>query len=154
VADIGSWLKTEWFSLIQTAGVIGGLIFTGLTVRQEARARETQNLLAFAERHRLLWGEVGYRPELHRLIAKDADLVAKPITPAEEATLKVVLVHFELGWRLAKSMDRSDLDPLAKDIREFFSRPLPRAAWQTDKGCHNREFVRFVSRAIEPRGRY
>ena len=148
MVDFLAWIKSNWFPVVQTVGVIGGFIFTGVTIRQEARARETQNLLAFAERHRSLWSEIAERPELHRIIATNADLAAKPVTPAEEVALNLVLVHFELGWRMARSVDRSDLKPLAKDIRKFFTLPFPHAAWNATKDCHNQRFVRFVETAM------
>ena len=143
------WINENWFSVAQTIGVVGGLFFTGATIRQEARARETKNLLAFAERHRSLWGDIAQRPELHRIIARCVDLSATPITTAEEIALNLVLVHFELGWRMARNADRSDLKPLAKDIRNFFALPLPHAIWIATKNCHNQRFVCFVEKAMK-----
>ena len=142
------WIKDNWFSVAQTLGVVGGLFFTGATIRQEARAKETKNLLAFAERHRSLWSDIMQRPELHRIIARNADLSANPITPAEEIALNLVLVHFELGWRMAKNADRCDLKPLAKDIQKFFALPLPCAVWAATKDCHDRRFASFVEKTM------
>lgn len=148
MVDFAGWLKTEWFSLIQTVGVIGGLIFTGATVRRDARAREAENLLAFAERHRSLWSEIAGRPELHRIIEKNADLSINPITAAEYVALNVVIVHYELGWRMARSADRADLKPLSKDVQNFFALPLPRNVWNATKDCHSQRFVEFVEKSI------
>jgi hypothetical protein len=147
VVDLFAWVKGDWFSVAQTIGIVGGLYFTGMSCRQVAKAQETRNLLAFAERHRALWAEA-YRPELNRIFSYEADVLAKPVSIIEEEFLNVIFVHFEMGWRLAKSSDHSDLKPLALDIRDFFSRPLPNAVWEKTKKYRNPKFVRFAEKAL------
>jgi hypothetical protein len=148
VADIASWFKAEWFSLVQTAGVVGGLIFTGVTISRDAKAKEAANLLAFAERHRLLWSELLERPELQRIFSETADLSESPITQAEEVFLNLAFVQYEAGWRMAKNVDRNDLKPLKADVRKFFTLPLQRVVWDKTKGSRNPKFVRFVEKAL------
>ena len=127
---------------------MGGLIFTGLTLGRDARAKEVANSFAFAERHRSLWSEAVNRHELHRIVAEHADLSAEPITPAEEIFLNMVIVHHELGWRMAKSMNKN-LKPLKMDVAKFYSLPLPRAVWEKTKNSRNQKFAIFVEKAIK-----
>jgi hypothetical protein len=148
MGDFLAWVKNDWFSLAQTVGIVGGLLFTGISCRQAAKAQQTGNLLAFAERHRTLWSESYLRPELHRIFKTELDLSAQPITTAEDVFLNVVCVHYEMGWRLARSADRNDLKPLAIDTRKFFALPLPRAVWEKTRNFRNPQFVRFVERAL------
>jgi len=58
-------------------------------------------------------------------------------------------LHFETGWRLEKALNRGEMSLLFRDVRDFFSLPLPRAAWEKYKKFNNREFVRFVERALK-----
>jgi len=151
MADIASWFKAEWFSLIQTAGVVGGLVFTGVTISRDAKAKEAANLLAFAERHRLFWSEPLERPELRRIFSDRADLSENPITQAEEVFLNLAFVQYEAGWRIAKSVDQNDLKPLKADVRKFFTLPLQRVVWNKTKDFRNPKFVRFVGRTLDER---
>ena len=152
MADIASWLKSEWFSLIQTVGVVGGLIFTGITIRRDAKAKEVANALAFAERHRQFWSEAIGRPELDRVFSANADLSEQRTKTAEEIFLNLAFVQYETGWHMATKVERGDLKPLKADVRKFFSLPLPRAVWEETKAYRNQKFVRFVKRALEPSG--
>jgi len=148
MADLFAWVKSNWFSITQTIGIVGGLFFTGMSCRQVAKAQEAQNLQAFAERHRSLWTEAHQRPELSRIFSYEADLLAAPVSIIEEEFLNVIFVHFEMGWRQAKSADQDALKPLASDVRDFFSRPLPSAVWEKTKEDRNSKFVRFVKKAL------
>jgi len=148
MVDFLAWVKSDWFSLIQTVGIVSGLFYTGIACKQEAKAKKTQNLLAFTERHRLLWSEAYQRSELSRIFCQEVDQLAQPASIPEEEFLNMVFVHFEIGWRLVKITDRSDLEPLARDVRHFFSLPLPRAVWEKTKANRNQRFVRFVERAL------
>jgi hypothetical protein len=44
--EFGNWLRDHWFVLLQSAGIIGGLLFTGISLRIDARVRRVGNLLA------------------------------------------------------------------------------------------------------------
>jgi hypothetical protein len=149
VADIASWVKSEWFSIVQTVGVVGGLIFTGITISRDAKAKEAANALAFAERHRQFWREAIERPELRRIFSENADLLERRITAAERIFLNLAFVQYETGWNIAKKVDRSDLKPLKSDVRKFFSLPLPQAVWKETKQFRNQRFVRFVEKTME-----
>jgi len=136
------WLKDNWFNLVQSVCLIGGLIFA-------AKAWRIQLLTMLTDKHRAVWEKMMDKPELHRIFSKGADLSAHPITPVEEIALNIILIQFETGWEAAKFLDRGRLLPLANDIRKFFARPLPRAAWEATKDCHNQRFVNFVEKSVK-----
>jgi hypothetical protein len=50
---------------------------------------------------------------------------------------------------IAKAGGITTLTELADDVRGFFSLPLPRAVWEKTKANRNRQFVRFVERALK-----
>ena len=72
-------------------------------------------------------------------------------TVAEEEFLNLAFVHFEMGWRLAKSIGTSEINGQQADIRHFFSLPLPHVVWEKTKSNRNPKFVRFVERALRRR---
>ena len=145
---LGNWVQTNWFSLTQSLGIIFGLFFTALASSREAKSRQTGNILALTELHRDLWAEVHRRPDLQRVVADNADLVNRPISLAEEEFLNLVLVHFYTGWQLAKQNTGVSLEVLRKDVRSFFSRPIPRAVWENTKTERDTAFVRFVETSL------
>lgn len=143
-----AWLTDNWFSLLQSAGIMGGLLFTGLAARREARSRKTSDILTLLEQHRELWSEVHRRPELARVIQPCVDLVANPLNVPEERFLNLVIVHFHTGWQLAVSGVVHTPEIMAADVRGFFTLPLPRAVWEQSKAGRDPEFVRFVDAAL------
>jgi hypothetical protein len=106
--------------------------------------------LAIDERHRALWSETHQRKDLERVLLKEVDLAAQPMTVAEAEFIDSAILHFETGWRLEKIMKRGEMKLLARDAGEFFSLPLPHAVWEKTKQFRNQRFVRFVERAIRP----
>ena len=62
--------------------------------------------------------------------------------------MNLVFVHFEVGWRLARSIGENEVKAQRADVRDFFALPLPRAVWQKTKQCRNQRFVRFIERAL------
>lgn len=148
MATMASWLGENWFSLFQTFGIIGGLIFTSATIREDHKTRQFANILALAERHRELWKEAVDRPDLSRVFDPKANLSVGATMPEEEF-LNLVFIHFELGWRLARSIGADEVRAQWHDIRKFFSLPLPFSVWEHTKSSRNQGFVRFVESALE-----
>ena len=141
------WIEDNWFTLLQGVGIVGGLLFTAVSIRRDTKARRVSDLLTLTEHHRDLWSEVHRRPDLSRVLDSEADLVAKPITAAEEKFLFVAIVHFHTGWQLAREASLLTLDVLAADAHWFFNLPIPRAVWEQAKGDRDPLFVRFVEQS-------
>jgi len=144
-----SWIENNWFQLLQTIGVVGGLVFTGITIRQSTRARRASDLLSLTDQHRELWNEVYTRPGLERVFAPHADLVGKPVTVAEERFLNEVIVHFQMGWQLATAGSLLTLDAMKADVRAFFALPLPHAVWEATRAGRDAKFIRFIESCRE-----
>jgi hypothetical protein len=142
------WLQDNWFALVQAAGIIFGLVFTGVSLRHDTRARKVSDLLSLTSQHRELWSEVHRRPDLSRIFDPRADLIAAPVTRAEEEFLLVVIVHFTTGWQLARQGAVLTLNVLAEDARWFFNLPIPHAVWKQTKQVRDPEFVRFIDRCL------
>jgi len=48
---------------------VGGLLFTGITLRADAKAKRLQSLFTITQNHRQIWTEIHDRPELSRILA-------------------------------------------------------------------------------------
>jgi len=148
-----AWTEENWISLIQCAGIVGGLIFTALSIRRDTKARRMSDLLSLSKLHRDLWSEVHRRPELSRVMDTETDLVGCPVTAAEEAFLFVVITHFHTGWHLARNGALLSLNVLAEDAGWFFSLPIPKAVWAESKSDRDQKFVQFVEASTQKRAR-
>jgi len=147
-----TWLAGNWFNFIQTLGIMGGFVVAVVTMRRETRSRQFGDYLTVIQQHRELWGEAHRRSDLSRLFHLDVDLVATPVTVAEEEYLNLVIDHFHTGWLLARSGVVLRMDVLEADARAFFRLPLPRRAWEMTRGRRNPHFVRFVEEALKKNG--
>jgi hypothetical protein len=148
MAGFSSWLDAH-FNLIQTVGIVGTLLFAGIGVHREAKAKEVENLLTLAQHHRELWASFAGKNELKRVLDRDVDLTQQQPTVAEEEFLNLVFVHFLTGWWIAQSGGITKLEEMKLDVRDFFSLPLPHAVWEKTKKHRNRRFVSFVEKAMK-----
>ena len=143
-----SWVNEHWHTLLESVGIIGGLIFTGVTVRRDLEARRTTEQLTLATQHRRLWGELHRRKSLSRMLEPDRNLEACPISREEELFLLLAFVHFHTGWLICREENSlTPLSVLAADAGHFFRLPVPQAVWQRARSRHQPEFVAFIEEA-------
>ena len=149
MAGITPWLDGNWFNLLQALGIIGTLLFAGIGVHREAKAREVENLLTLAAHHRELWSHFIGKKELERVFNPSVNLNETPPTVAETEFLNLLIVQIQTGWRIATGGGITSLNEMQSDIQGTFSLPLPRAVWEQTKRFRNRKFVRFVEAALK-----
>ena len=135
--------------LLQSAGIIGGLFFTGWSLWIDARVRRVQNLITITAHHREIWSEIYKNPELKRIIDPKADLENRPISIPERLFTRSLFLHLSAAFHASKTGMFSEPDGLQRDIRNFLRLPIPKQVWKQSKGNHNHEFARFVERQIE-----
>lgn len=143
--EVGNWFGQHWFELFQSAGIVAGLLFTALTIRTEARARKVSNQLKITSQHQAIWTRLLDNPKLRRVLRKD--VVAgggRPISDEEEMFIAFLVLHFSSVYQAIQADMHTAPDGLAKDVREFFSLPIPKAVWERIKPLQDKEFVRFV----------
>lgn len=143
-------IQTDWFNLVQTIGIVFGLIFTSASLRRDAGGRRLANLLALKQEHRELWNTIHERPELARILTKDADLIANPMTEPEEIFLRQLIVHVAVSWELIRQGTPLNRQAFRNDVADFFTLPLPRKVWLAVKGAQDARFRKFLENAIEP----
>jgi hypothetical protein len=138
------WIAANWFVLLQSAGIIGGLFFTGLALHREANAKRVANLITFTAHHRQLWQEFHRRPELRRVLDPKANIEDTPVTPEEERFVILLILHLHAAWHAVRNDLAVDVEGLRADIAAFFALPVPQAVWARHKPIHDQAFVRFV----------
>lgn len=152
MASFESWFETNWFNFVQTVSIVLGLLFTGFSLRRDTRSRRFSNLLALKEEHRELWNIIHEKPGFARILHREVDLVASPMTNEEEIFLRQMIVHFAVAWELIRDGTPLDLGAFRRDVAEIFSLPLPKLAWERAIVAQNPRFARFVERAVVSRG--
>src|SRR5438552_19109601 len=105
--------------VFQIVGMLGGLFFTGAAFHRDATAREVENLLTLAQMHKNLWEGKTQQKELHRIFQGYVDVSKEPPTLAEREFMNLIFVHFEVGWRVARTGAFIKKADLRDDLREF-----------------------------------
>ena len=138
------WIQSNWFTLLQSAGIIAGLVFTGVSVRAEAKSRRVTNLLIITQNHREIWSELYARPELSRVLDEHVDLERQSITQDEKLFVRFLVLHLSGAHRAIQQDMFMSPEGLACDVRTFFALPIPRELWKKLRPTQDVDFVRFV----------
>jgi hypothetical protein len=144
-----AWLGNNWFTLLQSLGIMAGLVFTGFSFRADARARRVGSLLTITEHYRNIWTGLYQRPELARVLSASADVVASPLTHEEELLARLLILHLNAVFRAQKDRVILKVEGLEKDIQWFFALPLPKAVWNRLRAYQDRDFVAFVDACLK-----
>jgi hypothetical protein len=142
--DFSTWHPV---SLTDLATIIG-LFFSGFGLLLNALERRAGNLLEITKQHRELWVWIRTDPNSKRLFDAHADVVNNPVTDDERRSVNFVILHFFANFQAAKTGFYKLPERIVLDIRSFFSRPIPEAAWNLSKQFHEVDFVRFVEREL------
>ena len=148
--DMGAieWLTGHWLDLLQSIGIIGGFVFSAYSIRKESRSRQIANMLAAAQHHHAIWRECYNNPYLFRVVDKKAKLDKKPVTPAEQLFVTAIIIHLDSLHRAIKAKIFMQQEGLRRDVRSFFSLPIPKAVWREVKLLQDRDFVKFVEECL------
>jgi hypothetical protein len=151
--ESAGWFDHNWFILLQSVGIIGGLLFTAagllftaFSLRSESETRRVGNLLALTESHRKLWTEFYRRPELSRIRDAQVDLRKREITREEEIFVTLAILHLNAAFYAHKLGLIFKLEGIRRDISWFFSLPIPAMVWEKSKVLQNDDFVAFVEK--------
>ena len=140
----GHWLADNWYVLLESTGIIGGLLFTAFSLRSETKTRRIANLLVITQNHREIWTELFGRPALARVMNPVADIRRKPVTREEELFINFLVLHLSSAYHAMKDDVFVKPDGLRRDIHRFFSLPIPSAVWDKIKSMQDDEFVGYV----------
>ena len=143
---IADWASLHWIDLLQSVGIIGGLLFTAWSFREDSNNRKVQNVFALTAAHRDIWSNLYNHPHLARVLEETPDMTE--LSDEEELFVHSLILHLEASFLARKFGMNLHEEGLRRDIKEFFSLPIPRAVWHKSKAYQNSEFVEFVETAF------
>jgi hypothetical protein len=147
--EASQWIGGHWFDLLQSAGIIGGLLFAAHTLRKDERARAISNTIAINEQYSRIWHEFYERPALARILKKDADVNRQPVSGEEALFVKTLILHLDTVRRAMTAGIFTEIQGLRKDTRDFFTLPIPKAVWEKITPFQDKDFVAFVESALK-----
>lgn len=139
-----SFVRDNWFSLLQSLGIIASLLFTAVSMRKETASTKVANLMAITQGHREIWGQLYDKPELSRVLNPNADLRHSPVQECEEVFVRSIILHLNSSYQAIRSELISEPQGLVKDVQWFFSLPIPANVWRKIRPFQNTAFVDFV----------
>jgi len=142
--EVSRWIAENWFDFLSAAGVIGGLFFTAVSLRSETKTRKIANLLTMTANHREVWKEFFSRPELAHVLNASANVESQAITPEEVVFVNMVILHISSVYEALKDELVIKQEGLRRDVRSFFSLPIPQTVWKKTKLFQNADFTAFV----------
>lgn len=137
-------LRDNWFTLLQTTGIISGLVFTALSFRANTSARQVDNLIRMKEQHLEIWRQLYENANLKGVFDAERDLGAEPVNEEEEFFVLSLILHLFASYRGIETGVLKSPEGLEKDICEVFDYPVPRAAWEKAKEYQDADFVIFI----------
>ena len=148
MGDMTQWLADNWFDLFSSAGIIGGLWFTAISLYSETKTRRIANLLTVTANYREIWKEFFCTPALARVIDPTADISNMPVTPAEELFVGLIISHINSVFYASNDKLVVKWEGLRRDVGLFFSLPVPKAVWQKTKPLQNQDFAAFIESTL------
>ncbi len=146
---MGTWLAANWFTLIQTAGVVGGLFYSATALHLDAKVRRTEVILALTEAHRDIWERLIEQPALARVLDAEVDLRIAPPTPAERRFVQLVILHLDTVRIAVKEGAYYDSPGMHDDLREFLALPIPRQVANSALPYQAPDFQQYLHALME-----
>jgi len=134
----------DWFTLLQTGGIIASILFTAITIRSDRRSRKASTLLQITQYHREIWSRLFDKPELKRIVDINPDLDKNPVTSEERLFVTLVIHHVNSVIQAIKAGSLPEIEGLERDITGLFALPIPVIVWSDVKKFQNKQFVNFI----------
>jgi len=149
--EIPGYIAQNWFDLLQSVGIVAGLVFTAFSYRKDAKSRNLENFFKINEAHRDIWTEVYKRPGLDRVLSAKFDLQNEKMTDEEAIFVNLLILHLNATFRAMRSGLYTTSQGIEEDVRWFFSLPIPHSVWHLSKCIREPDFVEFVEKALGKR---
>lgn len=146
--ELFSWVKQEWFDLLQSIGIVLGLAFTALALKADAKSRRIDNLLTITQNQREIWTLHFSHPNFSRVLDSNVNLKDFPVTNEEAIFVTFLLLHLSSSFYAKQNGILINLDGVRDDIRWIFSLPIPKTIWEKSKSFQNKDFVLFVDSCL------
>lgn len=144
-----AFITRNWLEILQSAGIIAGLLASAYTIHKDAQVQRVQNLFTVTKNHREIWSNIVEKPELARVLDPSPDLDRHPITDAERLFVLFLILHLASSFEATKYGMYFAEKGLQADVREFFSLPVPRVIWTQVGKYQRQDFINFVETALD-----
>jgi hypothetical protein len=144
------WLPDNWFSSFEHLTIATGFFLSAYNTRIDWKSRHFMSQLEITKQHKELWDEIRSDPKLSRIEADLGDLDQSPITREETDAVNALIQHLNLVHTAIKLRMYVAPEKIDEDIRQFFSRRVPFAVWNTNRRFQNRDFINFVEQYFVP----
>lgn len=141
---IVGWFAHNAFELLSAVGIIGGLCFTALSFRSEAKTRRVANLISITGSHREVWKLYFNSSELARVFDSKPDIAKRPVTQKEEIFVNMVIAHISTVYYAIQNDLVIKQEGVRRDVAQFLLLPIPRRIWEKIKVVQNDDFAAFV----------
>lgn len=148
MGDMTQWVVENWFEFLSALGIIGGLIFTAVSLRSETKTRRIANFLTITGNYREIWKEFLNQPKLARVLDASANVTKQPVTPEEELFVNMVILHVSTTYYAMNDELLMKLEGARRDIGQFFALPVPKAVWFKTKPLQNQDFAAFIESSL------
>lgn len=143
----GNWWSDNWFSLVQSVGIVASLLVAAIVLRADIKARRAGTLMQMTQYHREIWGRTIDNPRLRRVMDAKVDIHKAPITETERMFCLFLILHLFASYEARKAgVFRATWDE-RRDLHELFNLPIPSHVWDEVKSYQRKEFVEFVEDA-------
>ena len=143
-----TWISENWFTFLQSVGIVGSLWYAAQSFRLDARVRRIGNLFQIIDHHRQIWSQLYRQPELARVRESSPDLAKKPITVQEELFVTHVIFHLSAVFEASRLQVIEPFEGMEEDLRAFFSKPIPSMVWDERKSFQNRLFRESIDQIL------
>lgn len=143
----------EWFTLLQSGGIIASFLISAYTAWTQTRSRKVSNYIELVKGHREVWKLQWENKDLAEVLSLSRD-VNEALTPKEKRFLIFLFLHITCSYELLDSSNVINLDEMRRDIKELFLSPSVIVFWATNRKFFNSDFCDFVDEIIEWRVKY
>lgn len=143
---MGDWIFAHGMDLLSAIGVVGSLLFTAFSLREETKTRRVGNLLTLTQNHREVWSILFRYPALYRVLDSRVDLLKQPATREELIFINLVVKHLSAVFEAMRDGLLVRPEGMRRDVAWFFSLPLPAALWEKLRPTQDQDFIEFVEK--------
>lgn len=139
-----SWLQENWFSTLQTLGIVGGLSFNAYGLFMNSRIRKVDTLINITQQHRAIWLKFIDSPNLKRILQAKVDLKKTPVTDDEMMFVNLAILHLTTVLIAVEKGIFGKPSGFDEDIQDFFALPIPKAVWLRTKEFRDQHITDYV----------
>jgi hypothetical protein len=135
-------------NMLAPVGIIAGLFFSGISLRDSNRTRKLENQIRLADGYRDIWTALLKDEKLNRIRQSSVDLAKAPITPSEDRLVRFIFQNIFLAFEARRSGQLGEIGDLEKDVENFLTYTIPRAVWKEIARFQPEAFRRFVEKRL------